>query len=123
MAPSTKVTRALRAELLRKQHAVIARRQTTMCGTTSDALWARIRPGGAWQRLLPGVYLAVTGTPTADQRDMAGLLYAGPGSILAATAALRRLGLRAPRADIVDILVPAARTRRSTGFVRVLRTT
>jgi very-short-patch-repair endonuclease len=123
MAPSTKVNRALLAELLRKQHAVIARRQTTMCEMTSDALWARIRPGGAWQRLLPGVYLAVTGTPTADQRDMAGLLYAGPGSILTAAAALRRLGLRAPRADIVDILVPAARTRRSTGFVRVVRTT
>ena len=123
MAPSTKVNRALLAELLRKQHAVIARRQTTMCGMTSDALWARIRPGGAWQRLLPGVYLAVTGTPTADQRDMAGLLYAGPGSILTAAAALRRLGLKAPRADIVDILVPAARTRRSTGFVRVVRTT
>ena len=65
MAPSTKVNRALLAELLRKQHAVIARRQTTMCGMTSDALWARIRPGGAWQRLLPGVYLADAWWPEA----------------------------------------------------------
>jgi len=123
MTPTTKLNRALLAELLRKQHAVITRRQTTTCGMTADALWARIRPEGAWQRLLPGVYLAVTGTPTVDQRDMAGLLYAGPGSMLTAAAALRRLGLKAPRIDVVDILVPAARRRQSTGFVRVLRTT
>jgi very-short-patch-repair endonuclease len=123
MTPTTKLNRALLAELLRKQHAVIARRQTITCGMTDEALRYRIRCGGPWQRLLPGVYLAVTGTPTADQRDMAGLLYAGPGSIITAAAALRRLGLRAPRIDVVDILVPAARRRQNAGFVRVLRTT
>lgn len=112
----------LLAELLRKQHDVITRRQTANCGMTDRALRYRIRSGGPWQRLLPGVYLAVTGTPTADQRDMAGLLYAGPGSIITAVAALRRLGLRAPRVDVVDILVPAARRRQNAGFVRVLRT-
>jgi very-short-patch-repair endonuclease len=123
MTPTTKLNRALLAELLRKQHQVIARRQIITCGMTEGALRARIRPGGPWQRLLPGVYLGVTGTPTTDQRDMAGLLYAGPGSILTAAAALRRLGLRAPRVDVVDILVPAARRRQNAGFVRVLRTT
>jgi hypothetical protein len=122
MTPTTKLNRALLADLLRKQHAVIARHQTVTCGMTADALWARIRPGGAWQRLLPGVYLTLTGTPTTDQRDMAGLLYGGPGSLLTAAAALRRLGLKAPRIDVVDVLVPAARRRQSTGFVRVLRT-
>lgn len=123
MTPTTKINRALLAELLRKQHQVIARRQIITCGMTEGALRARIRPGGAWQRLLPGVYLAVTGTPTADQRDMAGLLYAGPGSIITAVAALRRLGLRAPRIDVIDVLVPAARRRQNAGFVRVLRST
>ena len=49
---------------------------------TDKALRYRIRRGGPWQRLLPGVYLAVAGTPTIDQRDMAGLLYAGPGRSL-----------------------------------------
>ena len=39
-------------------------------------------PGGRWQRLLPGVYLAVTGTATQDQREMAALLYAGRRSLL-----------------------------------------
>lgn len=123
MTPTTKLNRVLLAELLRKQHQVIARRQIITCGMTEGALRARIRSGGPWQRLLPGVYLAVTGTPTADQRDMAGLLYAGPGSIITAAAALRRLGLKGPRIDVVDILVPAARRRQNAGFVRVLRTT
>jgi very-short-patch-repair endonuclease len=90
---------------------------------TNAALRARIRSGGSWQRLLPGVYLAATGSPTPDQRDMAGLLYAGRGSVVTAAAALRRLGLKAPRTDVVDILVPAARRRQSTGFVRVHRST
>lgn len=123
MTPTTKLNRVLLAELLRKQHQVIARCQIITCGMTEGALRARIRSGGPWQRLLPGVYLAVTGTPTADQRDMAGLLYAGPGSIITAAAALRRLGLKGPRIDVVDILVPAARRRQNAGFVRVLRTT
>ena len=113
----------LLAEMLRKQHDVVTRRQTANCGMTDRALRYRIRYGGPWQRLLPGVYLAVTGTPTTDQRDMAGLLYAGPGSLLTAAAALRRLGLKAPRVDVVHVLVPAARRRQSTGFVQVLRTT
>jgi very-short-patch-repair endonuclease len=72
----------LLAEMLRKQHDVVTRRQTVDCGMTDKALRYRIRRGGPWQRLLPGVYLAVTGTPTIDQRDMAGLLYAGPGRSL-----------------------------------------
>src|SRR5436305_4087351 len=100
MPPTAKLNRALLAELLRKQHTVITRHQAFICGMTNEALRARIRSGGSWQRLLPGVYLAATGTPTADQRDMAGLLYAGRGSIVTAAAALRRLGLKAPRTDV-----------------------
>jgi very-short-patch-repair endonuclease len=111
------------AEMLRKQHDVVTRRQTANCGMTDRALRYRIRSDGPWQRLLPGVYLAVTGTPTTDQRDMAALLYGGPGSLLTAAAALRRLGLKAPRVAVVDVLVPAVRRRQNTGFVRVLRTT
>ena len=111
------------AEFLRKQHDVVTRGQTADCGMTDRALRHRIRRGGGWQRLLPGVYLAATGTPTTDQRDMAALLYGGPDSVLTAAAALRRLEIKTPRLDGVDILVPAARRRQNTGFVRVLRTT
>jgi hypothetical protein len=54
---------------------------------------------------------------------MAALVYAGPGAVITGPAALRRFGLRAPRADAVDVLVAARRRRQSTGFVTVHRTT
>lgn len=83
----------------------------------------RVRSGGSWQRLLPGVYLTVTGTPTQDQLETAALLYAGPGSTLSGTAALRRHGLRTPPSKSVDVLVPAKRRRQSTGHVTIRLTT
>jgi hypothetical protein len=45
---------------------------------------------GRWQKILPGIYLAATGTVTIEQRQMAALLYAGPGAVLTGAAAVRR---------------------------------
>ena len=66
------------ADVLRRQNHVIGRGQALACGLTPAGLMHRIRAGGPWQRLLPGVYLAVTGTVTAEHREMAALLYTGP---------------------------------------------
>ena len=74
----------------------------------------RIRGGGPWQTLLPGVYLTHARPPADEQREMAALLYAGPRSVLTGAAALRRHGLAAARPsadarnqhDPVDVLVP-----------------
>src|SRR5262245_16318751 len=110
------------ADRLGHQHDVITWRQARQYGLNKDAIYRRIRAGGRWQRLLPGVYLAVTGTPTQDQRDTAALLYAGPCATLTGPAALRRYGMRAPRTDTVDVLVPAKRIRQSTGFVLIHQT-
>lgn len=108
--------------LVRRQHDVITRQQALASGLPADVIARRVGPGRRWQRMLPGVYLTVTGTPTQDQRDTAALLYAGPGSALTAGAALRRLNLRAPRTDTIDVLVPQHRQRRSAGFVVMHRT-
>jgi hypothetical protein len=62
------------AALLRVQYGVIARWQALECGLTSRAIEYRIRHGGPWRAMLPGVYLTVTGVPTPEQRDMAALL-------------------------------------------------
>jgi very-short-patch-repair endonuclease len=110
------------ADLLRQQHNVITWRQARQHGLNKDAIYRRIRPSGRWQRLLPGVYLAVTGTPTNDQRDTAALLYAGPGGTLTGPAALRRYSIRAPHTGKVDVLVPAKRVRQSVGFVVIHQT-
>src|SRR5580693_1760878 len=107
---------------LASQHGVISRAQAAACGMTPAALRHRVRPGGPWQSLLPGVYLANTGTAGRPQLDMAALLHAGSGSVLSGLAALSRHGLRVPRTDVVDVLVPASRIRRDGPFVRLHRT-
>jgi hypothetical protein len=109
-------------QVLRVQHQVITRRQALLCGVPPSTLDRYIAPGGPWQRLLPGVYLAVTGTPTRDQREMAALLYAGRPSLITGPAAVRRHRLSSPGPDVVDVLVPWERQRQSTGFVRLHRT-
>ncbi len=109
------------ADLVRKQHEVIAREQALRCGLTVKAVRYRLRAEGPWQRLLPGVYLAQTGLPSDDQRDMAALLYAGPRGVLTGAAALRRHGI-AGHGDGVDVVVPEDVHRVDAGFVRLHRT-
>ncbi len=122
MVATPNLDRDLLAKLLRRQFDVIGRGQALSCGLTGKALEHRIRPGGPWQAVLRGVYLARTGAPTPDQRDMAAVLYAGRGSVITGCAAMRRLGLKAPRTATVDVLVPAGSKRTSSDFVQVLRT-
>src|SRR5260370_6269289 len=110
-------------ELLRRQPGVIGRGQVLSCGMTDKILDRRVRSGGRWQRLLPGVYLTVTGTPTRDQLDTAALLYAGPGSVLSGAAALRRHGGGVPPPATIDVLIPAKRRRKSVAFVVIRVTT
>lgn len=102
---------------------MITRRQALGCGLDQNVLDRRVRGGGPWQKLLPGIYLTVTGTPTQDQLDTAALLHAGPGSTLSGAAALRRHGVRTPSAKIVDVLVPATRERKSAEYVTIRLTT
>jgi very-short-patch-repair endonuclease len=118
----TKVNSSLLTRTLNSQHGVLTRRQALAAGLTMDMVQRRIRRGGPWQRLLPGVYLTVTGTPVIDQRDIAAMLYAGPGSIITAAAALRRHGMRTADADVIDVLIPITRRRESAGFVKIHRT-
>jgi hypothetical protein len=90
---------------------------------SEEALRHRLRPGGPWQLMLPGVYLATTGSPATPQRLMAAQLYAGPGSAITGPAAMTLHNIRAPQTRVVDVLIPHERKRCSFGFVRVHRTT
>ena len=108
--------------ILNEQHRVISRAQVLACSMSPRALHHRIAAAGPWQRLLPGVYLTVTGTVTQDQREMAALLYAGRVSLLTGPTAVRRHRLRSPGPDVVDVLIPWNCRRQSVAFVRVHRT-
>jgi very-short-patch-repair endonuclease len=107
------------AAILARQYQVISRSQALASGMTESTLDYRLRAGGPWQRLLPGVFLTVTGSPTSDQRDIAALLYAGPESLLTGFAALRLWGVRAPYTSMIDVLIPVSKQRKSAGFVRI----
>lgn len=108
---------------LREQEHVITRAQAIDCGLSRSEIRHRIRPGGPWQRLLPGVYLAVTGTPTQRQTEIAALRRAGPQGALTGIAALRHHGVRVPDSPSCAVLVPAEQHRQDCGFVRIWPTT
>jgi hypothetical protein len=108
--------------LIEKQDQVISRAQALGGGLTRHAVEHRLRPGGRWHPLLPGVYLTVTGSPSAAQRETAAFLYAGPHSAVTGPAALRYHRLPVPESDVIDVLVPVGVQRRSVAYVRVHRT-
>lgn len=110
------------ARILSDQYDVIARRQAFACGITTSALRHRLRPGGPWRKILPGVYTTVTGTLTPDQREMAALLFAGPRAMITGAAAVRRHRLNCSGLNEVDILVPLGVRRQSAGYVRIQHT-
>jgi hypothetical protein len=114
--------RASLQSLLDKQYAVVARGQALSCELSNRVLQHRLRPGGPWRLLLPGVYLTVTGTPTPAQREMAALLYAGPASVITGPAALVSHGVQVPPTDLVDVLVPTTTQRKDQRYVRLHRT-
>jgi hypothetical protein len=111
--------------ILAKQELVVSQSQALACGMTRAALRHRIRPGGPWQELLPRTYLAVTGSPTLAQKEVAAVLYAGRDSVLTGLAALRRHSLKVPATEKISILIPASQAsqgRRSRAFVIVCPT-
>src|SRR6266581_5247298 len=107
MAPTTGLAEPQLAAIARKQLNVITRAQASVDGLTRRAIEHRVRPGGPWQRLLPGIYLAVTGTPTQAQYEIAALLFGGPGSVITGLTALRRHGMRVADGPAVAVLIPA----------------
>ncbi|MEU9476580.1 hypothetical protein [Streptomyces sp. NPDC048191] len=116
-------------------------------GVTTAELNEQCRPGGPWRQLLPNVILLHPGPPTSEERLHGALLYAAresaPGvpaqptaqephrplyaeAMITGLAALSLHGFATTppllALDHVDVLVPRLRRLRSTGYVRVLRT-
>lgn len=104
------------------QLGVLARGQALEIGISPGAIDRLVKPGGRWQKVVPGVYATTTGTVDADQRAMAALLHAGPRSVITGATAVRRHRLRCAGLNEIDVLVPLDVRVQSTGFVRVLHT-
>jgi very-short-patch-repair endonuclease len=108
--------------VLSRQDSLISRQQALACGLDDQDIHHRTRPAGPWQRVLPGTYLARTGALSANQRDIAALVYAGPRSVITGRAALRGLGVTGEQPATIDVLIPIDHRRQSKGFVVVRRT-
>jgi hypothetical protein len=110
------------SRILDAQCHVITRGQALECGVPESTVSVWVRPDGKWQKLLPAVYLALTGTPTIQQRHIAAQLYSGPVSVITGVAAIRTRRLRVPPTDRIDVLIPWSLRRQSVGFACVHRT-
>jgi hypothetical protein len=106
------------------QLGLVSAEQFEQLGMAASTLQWRIRQGGPWSRVLPGVYLLGTGQLTAEQSILAAWLYTKAPSALTGFTALRLHGIRAaardPREE-VHLIVPASRKRISHRFVHVER--
>ncbi|MEU5690184.1 hypothetical protein [Actinosynnema sp. NPDC020468] len=83
----------------------------------------RCRPGGPWQRVLPGVVLLSATPPTRAQRVRAAVAYAGEGAVVTGVDALRAHGVPLPCPPRVHVLQPATRRRSGHEHLRLERTT
>jgi hypothetical protein len=107
--------------VLDTQDQVVTRRQALQY-LSDGSLQHRLKR--RWRILLPGVYLAATGSPTPRQRLRASLLYAGPGAMLADQTALSAYGVRFLPADgSTYVLIPAEDRRVSRDGVVIRRST
>lgn len=107
----------------RDQHGVITRRQCLASGLLDTQVSRASRPGGPWQRLLPGVYATFTGPVSQAGLVMAAVLLGGPTSQVTGLVALAWYGCTyVPRAPHVDVLIDWQMRRRSTSYVRFHRT-
>ncbi len=89
---------------------------------TNRVIQYRIRPDGAWQVVLPGVYRDGRGALTDQQRAVAAFLYAGRAIAITGLAAVSWQGIKVGRCDFVDVLVPLHHRRCDAGFARLHRT-
>lgn len=109
-------------DLLGRQDSLITRGQLLEHGVKPSQV--RWNAGRHWRVVLPFVYLMTRSDTTQRQRLIAGLLWAGPRSVLAGPTAARLHGIRSVRDDdAVHLLVPARQRSRTNTFATARRST
>ncbi|MBB5957383.1 hypothetical protein FHS29_003978 [Saccharothrix tamanrassetensis] len=104
--------------------AVIKTADLKAAGVPRYVIDLRCRPGGPWQRILPGVLLLSAKPPTRAQRVRAALAYAGPEAVLTGIDALRELGFAdLPLPPLIHVLQPATHRKTGNDRLRLERTT
>ncbi|UYM07760.1 hypothetical protein [Solicola gregarius] len=109
-------------EIIARSERVVTHAELMELGMRRSTICRRMKPGGPWQWILPGVTLCHTGTPTQRERMLAAVKYGGPGCVITGESGLREYGVRARLDPRIHILVPHDRHRSSHHFVVVERT-
>ena len=94
--------------VLFRQNDVISWHQALAAGLSPDRIRWQVT-SGRWQRLHPRAYLTHSGPASAEQREWAALLYAGPDACLSCHTAAHRDGLTGHESVAVHVLLPWAR--------------
>ena len=110
------------AAILKAQDQLITRRQARAYGMSAGTVRYKLRAGGPWQVVLPGVYLAQTGYLRRTQRDVAAFLFAECAIAVTGVVAAERHGIPCKPGELVDVLVPRGCEHTDAGFVRLHRT-
>jgi hypothetical protein len=92
-------------QFMATQHGVISWHQARAIGLTPGGVRARLS-SGEWSGVHPSVYRHAAAPVTYEQRLMAGVLAAGPGSAVSHRAAIARWGLRNFTARLVEVSRP-----------------
>ena len=122
MGRQAEYDKAALAAVVERQRGVITRGQALACGLTRSAVSHRVKDGGRWRTVLPGVYLTTGGELAGKQRVMAAILYGGPAIAVTGPAALSYYSIPGNSAGVIDLLVPLGCRRQDAGFVRLHRT-
>ena len=104
-------------------HRIARASELIALGLSSRTIYARCGPGGAWQRIAPGIVLLSNAPPTRSQLIASALRHAGSGAIVTGWDALSRHGMNTPAGlREVHVLVPHSRQVRSVEHVLIERT-
>src|SRR4051812_25575983 len=95
-------------QLAAKQLGLVSWRDCAALGFSVNWLRSRVKTG-AWLRLFRGVFKIGADPASPDQLEVAALLAAGEGAVLSHESAAAKLGLDVPRAERIQITIPAAR--------------
>lgn len=110
--------------LLARDDKVATHAELHELGMPKSTVTYRIREGGPWGRLLPGVIVAHSGMASWHQRELSAMKYAGSRAVVTGLAALRHHKFRnLPHSLQVHVLIPHEEQRKSSEYVITERTT
>lgn len=109
------------AELARRQHGLVARRQLVKLGVPSASVSKHARHAG-WRQTHRGVYVLPGAVMDHEQEIMAAILRLGENAMASHLTAARLHGLVQLRPPVIDVLLPFECRGRVVPGVHVTRT-